>query len=110
MLNSEHNVEYGGVKSVSCKSTSGVPQKFNLGPLLFLIFISDISVGFSTQHLFFANDLQINSFQGSPIRPTSPNDVNNWCHDNKCELHIFKCKVIFYHRKNNLFSYNIGKL
>nr|CAI5866027.1 unnamed protein product [Callosobruchus analis] len=54
-------VSYNGFKSHSYIVTSGVPQGANLGPLLFLYFINDLSNILTCHKLLFADDLKIYS-------------------------------------------------
>ena len=113
LLNRIQSVEYGGYNSRSFVATSGVPQGSNLGPLLFLVFINDLSLGLSSTHLFFADDLKIYSKVSTPDDCSSLqialNTVNEWCDNNYLKLNVAKCKVMsFYNnRKPVLFVYNI---
>jgi hypothetical protein len=45
-----------GSHSAQCKVTSGVPQRTVLGPLLFLVYINDMSPGVSSRARLFADD------------------------------------------------------
>jgi len=94
---------------------SGVPQGSHLGPLLFNIFISDLSfVLKNIDHLFFADDLKIFHI----IKDSSDVEflqskllaLETWCSANKLELNIDKCNIITFSRKQtiNHFTYRIN--
>lgn len=106
-------VEYGGYRSESFTATSGVPQGSNLGPLLFLIFINDLSLGLNSMHLLFADDLKIYSevsTMDSCISLQAALDaVSQWCSENYLKLNVSKCKVMSFHRSQNsvIFPYKI---
>lgn len=93
--------------------TSGVPQGSNLGPLLFLIFINDITRIINCQKLLFADDIklysEIKSTQDCIDLQNNLNLVMNWCHVNRLSLNIDKCQVVRYTKKLKpvLFYYNI---
>lgn len=114
LLNRMQSVEYGGYNSRSFLATSGVPQGSNLGPLLFLIYINDLSLSLSSTHLLFADDLKIyskiNGSDDCSSLQTTLDSVNEWCESNYLKLNIAKCKVMsFYNnQKPVLFSYTIN--
>ncbi|CAG9136232.1 unnamed protein product [Plutella xylostella] len=83
---------------------SGVPQGSILGPLLFLLLISDIDSCFSNSSIYiFADDMKI----VKPIINENDiillqNDLNNldkYCNDNKLDLNPSKCSTITFTRK-----------
>lgn len=110
LLNRHQFVEYGGIKSPTYVSTSGVPQGSNLGPLLFLIFINDISKIIPVHHSLFADDLkiyiEIKSINDCDILQNALNAVHVWCQDNNLQLNLSKCKVMSFHRKHTPFVFN----
>lgn len=106
-------VEYMGYQSNKYCSTSGVPQGSVLGPLLFVIFINDISSLLSVQSLLYADDMKIfskiNSIEDCIELQENINILSRWCDLNKLTLNVGKCKVLSFSRKRHpiMFDYNI---
>ena len=86
---------------------SGVPQGSNLGPLLFVLFINDISSGINpgTNICLFANDAKIWRSMNSEVDCTIlQNDINyldKWCKSNQMKFRPDKCKVVSIITKNS---------
>ena len=59
LLNRSQYVECRGVKSKTFRALSGVPQGSILGPLLFNLFIDDVSCRLSARHLLYADDMKL---------------------------------------------------
>jgi hypothetical protein len=83
---------------------SGVPQGSHLGPVLFLVFIHDLSYVLSQcSFLFFADDLKIyNNILNDNDIVLLQNNITNlstWCYKNNMSLNVTKCKVITFSRK-----------
>jgi hypothetical protein len=90
---------------VNCTSSSflpilyGVPQGSTLGPLLFLIFINDLSFFLNCTHTLFADDTTI--YTSAEILPKAINNLKNtvdalliWCNHNKMEINWLKTKAM----------------
>lgn len=84
-----------------------------LGPILFNIFINDLSSVCSANMLLFADDSKLYA----PIRNVTDQnmlqcDLNNifdWCQLNDMSLNTEKCKVFCYGFKNISYEYYIGE-
>ena len=90
-----------GNESSEFKSVdSGVPQGSILGPILFVLFINDISVGLSpgTNLALYADDTKIwrniLSEDDHLILQKDIDYLNNWATTNKMRFHPGKCKVL----------------
>ncbi|GBM20906.1 hypothetical protein AVEN_253710-1 [Araneus ventricosus] len=98
-------------------STSGVPQGSNLGLLLFILFINDLTWVFKYSGcLLFADDLKlfgsIRSDLDSVLLQRDLDRLFKWCIDNRLHLNIEKCSVLSYTRKTQplIHVYKINNL
>ena len=95
---------------------SGVPQGSILGPLLFLLYINDITCNINCKALLFADDLklykEINSLNDALNLQDNLNKLANWCYNWKLSLNMEKCFSMTISRKNQInnidFIYNLN--
>lgn len=111
-LNQRHQyVEVKGCKSAVYKSTSGVPQGSNLGPLLFLTTINSIINKLeNAKGLLFADDFkcffQVSSIADCVMLQNDFCNVANWCNDNQFNLNVSKCSCMSFTLNNNAIQFN----
>lgn len=101
--NRSQHVTYNSFTSRPFVASSGVPQGSNLGPLLFLLFVNDLTETVSCEKLLFADDLKIfsriHSRDDCEVLQTQINRIQEWCVTNNLHLNISKCKVVTYTKK-----------
>lgn len=90
---------------------SGVPQGSHLGPLLFIIFISDIDQKINnSQILLYADDCKlfknISSHSDCAKLQDDISEVYRWATTNNLQLNIKKCNIYSFHRARNSLSYD----
>uniref|UniRef100_V5GPT7 RNA-directed DNA polymerase n=1 Tax=Anoplophora glabripennis TaxID=217634 RepID=V5GPT7_ANOGL len=106
-------VSYNGFKSENFIATSGVPQGSNLGPLLFILFINDLSLSLKSNHLFFADDLKlflsVSNLEDCLILQEQVDLVSRWCENNQLPINIDKCKICSFTSKKEplVFGYTL---
>ena len=94
-----------------CPVISGVPQGSVLGPVLFILFINDISSICSgdVNHQLFADDLKLYTNVLSNLDVFSLqntlNNLQNWCSVWQLEVNISKCYVLHLGKDNFHYSY-----
>ena len=103
LLNRVQCVQYRGYKSKNIVPSSGVPQGSNLGPLLFLLFVNDITEVVSAGNLLFADDFKIyrviKSLDDCVALQNDLDNVYQWCLLNRLFLNTIKCLLVTYTRK-----------
>lgn len=103
-------VSYNGYNSNLYIATSGVPQGSNLGPLLFILFINDLTTQIKCGSLLFADDLKlyatVSNVNDCLELQLNINLVEIWCNQNKLFMNVSKCKVCSYTRKSNPIYYH----
>ena len=114
----EQRVVIGNAMSSNYPVNSGVPQGSIVGPLLFVLFINDITENVSegTNILLYADDTkiwrEIYSKMDNLILQRDINTLNSWAVNNQMKFHSSKCKVLSITRKrqpeiNKRFAYQL---
>lgn len=100
---------YDGHKSSTRNISTGVPQGSVLGPILFLIYINDITNIFTSANtILFADDMTL-YFTDSNIEtlfPQANQDLNklyNWCLSNRLTINTNKTFYMFFSNKVNVY-------
>ena len=99
LTNRRHRVICGDCHSSWLKVTSGVPQGSILGPLLFLIYVNDISVNLDSPTKLFADDCVLfreikGSSVGCDILQRDLSRIYDWSQKWQLSLNVTKCKVL----------------
>lgn len=102
-------VVLNGFSSASFPIPSGVPQGSILGPLLFNIFINDISQCFKySRSQLFADDMKIykliTNSQDTELLQADLNALHDYCVRNKLDLNISKCCCITFSRSTRFIK------
>ena len=106
LTNRRQFVSYNGYKSEERVITCGVPQGSILGPLLFLIYINDLSkICQHTMPFLFADDTNLNHHHKDPI--TLQDEINadlkkisEWLKVNRLSLNIKKTHFMIFTNRN----------
>jgi retron-type reverse transcriptase len=111
LLNRSSYVRILGKFSSPFSVLSGVPQGSILGPLLFNIFVNDLSdIIKHSKFILFADDLKIyrnvKSVEDCKALQADVYSVQHWCAENHMELNIQKTKTISFTRKTNSVHFN----
>lgn len=106
LSNRTYTVIIDKFQSQSYVATSGVPQGSVLGPLLFLLFINDISYCVrSSNCLLYADDLKIfKEICNVSHEDELQSDLNNiyiWCNNNQLPLNLNKCFQMTFSRSRS---------
>ena len=110
----EQFVKVSGWISRPISVTSGVPQGSHLGPLLFILFMNDVTDAIIySKCLMFADDLKIFCRVKSILDATNLqrdlDTLSSWCQSNCLTLNINKCKTFSFYRTTFplFFNYEI---
>ena len=102
----------GAVSSTS-KITSGVPQGSVFGPVLFIVYINDITINIHSEIRLFADDIlsyrPIKTSNNHRILQDVLNTLTKWADHWLMEFNISKCKIMqitTHHNKSN-FTYKM---
>ena len=106
LTNQKQHVVMGGKLSQDVLVLSGVPQGSVLGPLLFLVYINDVSnIPLSDESILnlYVDDMllykSIKSFGDYSHLQFDIDCINNWASRNKLMLNPIKCKAMTISRK-----------
>ena len=105
-----------GTVSKRYEVLSGVPQGSVLGPLLFIMFVNDVTLEFNTNVTckLFADDLKIYSVvkSGSDYNPLDNGleQLIAWSKKWQLGINSSKCKILHFGKKNPKYNYIINDL
>lgn len=102
LTNRTFKVKVGSTMSDELPVLSGVPQGSVLGPILFLIYISDLSVNLTANTSLYADDTKIycNPTDKNMSIQSDLKKIENWTKDWLLTLNINKCTVLYLGKNN----------
>ena len=110
LSNRKQYVTYNGIKSKTEKVNCGVPQGSILGPLLFLIYINDLStVSEACMSILFADDTNM-FFTGNNLQTVAKEinedliKVQEWLYCNKLSVNVLKTHYMIFTSRNKCVS------
>ena len=100
-------VEVSGVKSGFLSVSCGVPQGSILGPLLFLIYINDMSISLECSLSLYADNSALFFARKNPsviaeCLSSELTSCRKWLIDNKLSLHVGKTECLLFGTKSQL--------
>lgn len=115
LMDRKQTVRFNNSASKNIFVSSGVPQGSHLGPLLFSLFINDLSRAIMYSNiLMYADDVKIfysfNKFADHTYLQSDLDSFLSWCNYNMMELNLKKCKCMRFTRNcNNVVIYSLGE-
>lgn len=107
-------VEVRGCRSTLFDVSSGVPQGSVIGPLLFNVFIDDVTFVLKNHCLLYADDMKVYSRIGTLsdalALQSDLDSLQQWCIHNGLHLNVSKCSAVSFTRSKSpvLFDYLIS--
>ncbi|KAJ3659789.1 hypothetical protein Zmor_011460 [Zophobas morio] len=102
-------VKIDGCLSNSQKVLSGVPQGTVLGPILFIVYIADLTVELSSPFALFADDLKLyNTSKNNNVLKADLITLYAWTQKWLMPFNMKKCCVLHLGRNNPKMQYNLG--
>ena len=111
LSNRQQRVRVNKSKSGLVEVLSGIPQGSILGPVLFTLFINDISDNLSSDCRIFADDTKIfNTTNNTNILQDDLNILQEWSKTWKLDFNISKCNVLHIGKRNPqcIYTMNAG--
>ena len=110
LLERSQLVRLRGYVSDEVNVTSGVPQGSHLGPLLFIIFINDITRTVKNcKVLIYADDVKLYRIVSSPLNSSAIQRdlvaIQHWATTNDLRLNILKCQIISFTKSAHPFAF-----